>query len=504
MVSYQPSILGSKSSRFSGIPTAEVLFAYRLIWRIPIYIIYMHRDSYRNWSVCLGLAAVLALGWGGMCGKDSPNDHATGSSADSVVDSSARVFFLSNYSLMTSSGALMSVPVTGTDPVLLGTGVTAWNITPDKKKAFFLSGNGNLKSVPVAGGPAADLASGVFDGQITPDSSRLIYLTAGNGNLKSVPITGGASSSIAGSVGSFSVLPDSQGVIYATIVNVAAITGELYAAPITGGSNDLLSGDVLSYVKTNVDADQTNVIYSTPEMILRTVPITGGTPTDLVSGFDDWLLTPDRTKLIALTDYDPLVKGGSLRSLNTDGSGAIRISTYVYPGSWHITNDSARVVYLGNYNATTGFCNLKSVAVAGGGSVILDSQVLSLKLSPDTAMALYLNGSGQLRSVDIAGGTPVTITDTAPTMWQATSDNARVVFMDSFDSVSLTGQLKVAPMSGGSAIVLDTNVTSAWDIAPGDGYAIYITGDGRLKSAPLDGGTPIILAETVNSFMLAK
>ncbi|MFH1227404.1 MAG: hypothetical protein V1701_05825 [Planctomycetota bacterium] len=475
----------------------------------------MRRVLYRSCLSALVLSSILALGWGGMCGKDSPDDNSTDSSGpgSTELDNSARIIFMVNYSLVTSSGNLMSVPITGTTPALLGNGVSGWSVTPNKKNVLFQTNTGALKTVPVAGGTPLELATDVAVWQSAPDSSRIVYLTAGN-NLKSVPITGGATAPIAGAVGSFSISPDSLNIIYATIVNSAAITGELYAAPITGGSNDLLSGDVPSITKTAVAADNAHIVYSSPAALLQAVPITGGAPTALVSGFHGWSLTPDRTRVIALNNYSAIIFGGDLRSLYTDGSNNLRLATYVYPGTWTITSDSARVIYLGNYNSDTELCNLKSVPVTSTGLILLDSQVWAYRLSPDTTMAVYLNGSSELRCVSVTGGAPVTLTDApisgtagglaAPVMWQAASDNTNVVFMDNFNQVFQTGDLKTAPMAGGGTVLLDSGVTTAWDIAPGDKYAIYINLAGQLKTAPLSGDAPITLAEGVYSFQVIK
>ena len=223
-------------------------------------------------------------------------------------------------------GTIFSIPATGGTPTTLlsfnGTnganpygdltliGSTFYGVT----YAGGANGDGTIFSIPVTGGtPTTLLSFGGSNGQgpegdltLSSDGSTFYGMTSsgganGNGTIFSIPVTGGTPTTLlsfndtngAGPAGSLTLGADGSTLYGMTTGGGTYGVGTVFSIPVTGGSpttlltfngtngstplwSDLtLSGSTLYGVTSAGGANNEGIIFS--------IPVTGGTPTDLFS-----------------------------------------------------------------------------------------------------------------------------------------------------------------------------------------------------------------------------
>lgn len=159
-----------------------------------------------------------------------------------------------------------------------------------------------------------------------------------------------------------------------------------------------------------------------------------------------------------------------------------------------------RVIYLGKdgqiYIAPLDSKNVSTPLLPSGG------EVRDFKVTPDGQYVVYqttFNPSVSLYSVQVTGGTPVTLTQSATAygMWEISPDSKFVMYQQN-------PQLFVVPTQGGLPIPLVANGVQAWmnfislpTFTSDSSAVVYIGANARqilqLYAAPVTGATPIVL-----------
>ena len=417
---------------------------------------------------------------------------ASGSLGSSrVTADSARLIFLGKLSdpLITE---LYSVPVSGGTTLKLNANLPAnsfvrdFLLSPNGTRAFYRAdqntfGINELFSTPVTGGVPTRLNANlptngaVFDYIVSPDSSWVVYRASQDSQdfveLYSVPAGGGTTHKLNGTLSNFGsilasqfgVSPDNSRVVF-VVRSQFTLPPEVHSAPIDGsGSAVSLTGAMpaFSFISGfRITSDSSRVVYLADQdtdsvLELYSVPITGGTPIK-VSG--------------------TLVAGGS-----------------VDPGSYRLTPDGSRVIYIADQTTDSVF-ELFSASVLGGSVVKLNGTMASNRdvqdfaISADGARVVYTSDEGtdgvlELYSVPVAGGSPVKLNGTlvsggAVNGFALSADGASVLYRADQDTDNLF-EIYLVPIAGGTPEKINGSLAGSsqaggFSFSPNSQYALYL------------------------------
>lgn len=405
---------------------------------------------------------------------------------------------------------IFSVPAGGGDVTRLNTALTfsgadvgLFEISPDSQWVVYRADSAQderleLFSVPITGGTPvrlnASLPSGgdILSYSISPDSTRVVYtadqIVNDRVELFSVPIGGGAVQRLnsqlpaGGSVEQFSVSSDSQRVVYIADRDAAGNNGLYSAATTVGGAVALsVDRDVIDF---RIRPDAAFVVFRA---------INGLTGVQL---------------------YRVATLGGFVLRLNStlpDGGNV---------GSYEITADNLRVVYLADQNindvtelfsvtfAASRMTRLNGDLAVSGEEFVGD--VAEYRLSEDGGSVLYhadqlQDNVFELFRVGVTGGPTTRMNtdlpvggDVVEASFKFTPDGSRVVYQadQTIDNVT---EIFSVPVVGGVPIRLNGalpengNVVFDFRIAPDSSYVVYhaqqnTAGVNELYLVPTGGG----------------
>jgi len=406
--------------------------------------------------------------------------------------------------LYSVNGALYSQPLSGGSAIALGGDQSHWN------GPLFISSDGNtlleqrtdgIYRAPIAGGPAVKLSQ--------------------------PPATGdGSTISYAG------ISPDGRLVLEALAGEPPAAwkdqlqdprwTLALFVVPFSGGTPVRLSGSLdpdntIAYVQ--ITADGQRVIYAvaapdpnsqlggdgkigTAIIRLYSVPLAGGTPTQLASGslsdaIRSWQLTPD-------SQYVLYQKGlrNDLFSVPVAGGSSVQLSAIhqqeeqIYE-QW-ISPDSRYVLYV---TASA----LYAASIADGhavnlvGTLPLTEGLVAEQITPDSRYVLFRTNSALYR-VPITGGPPTRLT----TLTSSTLISDDELFIVGENAMYMADNaIYRVPLAGGTATRLTgppdpDGVLQLPTLSPDSRYLVYTIDRGAernraLYSVPIGGGAPVLL-----------
>jgi hypothetical protein len=423
------------------------------------------------------LAGVMALGYGGLCAgsNDSGSSGGTPTPQPATVE---QVVFMSNYITSTGGTAdLKVISADGTNASTLASNIIEYDLSADGSRIMYIDSGAitstyNYKAIPIGGGTSTllDTVSN-YMWQISKDGTKLVYYTTSDSSLKTVAMTGGAPVTLATNAEGWSwkVSANSAWVVYLDNYNSFSGTGTMKTISINGGIALMLDSDVQAF---EITPDSTKIIYLTGTGELHVILITGGTHNMLASNSS---------------------------------------------GMFEVSNDSAKVSFLHSYDINTNTYSASVVPVNGGTVQLLDTGVSMMygEISPDSTRALYMKNfdavtfMGDVYMVPLSGGTPARIAqNVAGHFAHATADSSKLVFSSDYSATNYTISLKVVSITGGTPATLATGVNS-WVVSPRSDRVVYMdsynssTMMGTLKVVPLSGaGTPTTLATNVMNMFI--
>jgi Tol biopolymer transport system component len=300
-----------------------------------------------------------------------------------------------------------------------------------------------LYSVPIYGPAAAGIkvngalvpGGNVRDFLISPNNSRVIYQadqeTDNIFELYSVPLSGPATVGIklnkalvaSGFFRSYQVSPDSSRVVYSADQETATVL-ELYSVPLSGPATAgiKLNGALLALGNVGdflISPDSSRVVYMAdklprPQTVtvveLYSVPIGGPAAAEIkingalvfIGNVINFLISPDSRRVVYRADqetdnvfelYSVPLGGPATAGIKINGA----LAALGNVGNFLISPDSGRVVYQANQQTATDI-ELYSVPLGGpaaagvklNGTLVLNGNVKSFQISPDTGRVLYI------------------------------------------------------------------------------------------------------------------
>jgi len=239
--------------------------------------------------------------------------------------------------------------------------------------------------------------------------------------------------------------------------------------------------------------------YDTGQSIMS-VPVTGGTPTTVVSNQDyPWAIAADANNIYWTNyDNDGAVSGGTTNAGQVlqapVGGGTVITLQMGLEDPYGIAIDSQNV-----YFTTYAGGRVKKVPI-GGGTVVTLAQGLNepCYIAASGGNVYWSNyGDGTVQTISASGtgpGTPTTLaTDDAGDNANGVAVSGSTVF---FAASNSPGGVYSVSASGGSSTLLAGKQDDPWGLAT-DGTNVYWTNNdnpGELVSVPIAGGTPTTLA----------
>lgn len=383
--------------------------------------------------------------------------------------------------------------------------------------------------------------------QLSPDSQWLLFLTTRDveGSTltlrrlyrtslitgQTIALTSATLPTLTGGtigVGRYTISPDSQTVVFTGVFGDRLGAGQfahLSTIPIGGGTPTVLDqiedGGIGTFDVPQIDPTGARVLYRMGQ-ILRSVQISGGTPTDLIDdrGNDDLIdiakITPDGSSVVVfaqrqgdaqLTLFRIPIGGGAPTALAT-------VADEELVSRLRLTSDGTRAVYeLFNptiVNERYIGDSIVSVALSGGGPIkLVDVPNIIIQdsaLSPDGAWVVY-NVEGyddRIYSIPTIGGStvsliPATFTDELG-RFEISADSQSVIFEGDtkFFSSGMHGIFRT-PIAGGVTTQLSiagpsgTGLTDGFALTPDGTSVIYHLQEGVFYRVPTIGGTSIAL-----------
>ncbi|MEM6283478.1 MAG: dockerin type I domain-containing protein [Chloroflexota bacterium] len=303
-------------------------------------------------------------------------------------------------------------------------------------------------------------------------------------------------------------------------------------------SNVKLNGSFLSTTNMTsilLSPDSNRVVYTADQdtnnvLELYSVPVAGGTPVKLngtlVSGgtVSAAIISPDSSRVIYIADqdtdgteelYSVPIGGGTPIKLNSTlvSGGNINKVTGITP---QVSPDSTTVIYSADQE-TDGTEELYSVPISGGtpvklnGTLRLLGRVLAFEISPDSKRVVYRatqdNNGPDLYSVPIGGGAFVKlngplINKGATSIFRISADSKRVVYEADRDTDNVV-ELYSVPIGGGAFVKLNGPIVSGgglrnFEISADNQTVVYLAEQDtdtilELYSVPIGGGNVVKL-----------
>jgi hypothetical protein len=225
---------------------------------------------------------------------------------------------------------------------------------------------GEVVKVPIVGGSPVTLATGPSNPVSVVVNATTAYWTIATltGNyVMSVPLGGGVATTFAsigasgGGITNFAPIAlDDTSVYWGDYV------GNLWKESLSGGAaTNLASGEA----PWGIAVDATNVYWNATETgLILSVPLDGGTPTTLSSGWYSAEQIVVNATSVFWTNY--VASGGTLMSVPLGGGVATTIATgQNAPNAWFLTKDSTSLYWTG-FESTTSGGSVLSVPLGGG------------------------------------------------------------------------------------------------------------------------------------------
>lgn len=323
---------------------------------------------------------------------------------------------------------ISGVPVAGRD-------VTQFAISPDSSTVTFVHASSSGKQwmrTNIAGESAPSVLSPSFSSgaqipkfAFTSNSDRLIYLVNRNFSnvyeLLSVSIVASGGTSVissplvaGGSVRDFAISANSSRVVFLADKEQVGVT-ELYSTTVTGSSDLKLSGPSTSVANVKsfkISPDSSRVAYTqsnaSGDVRMFSSPLTSSSPVAVCSGFSngesvaesDFAFSRNAQHLVFTAGTGP--SGSTVRLFSSqfdtgsciDISGPLSSGADVVGGSFAITPDSRRVLFLADKHRLTKE-DLFSVRIGGGAITKLSGEATSaaivsdFEISPNPEYAVF-------------------------------------------------------------------------------------------------------------------
>jgi len=401
---------------------------------------------------------------------------------------------------------------------------------------------------------------GITPAIVSDDGQWVVYIaeeTAGKRELFSVSIDGGTPVKLNPALGADDdifvphvVSADSQWVVFNVRGNANAGPDRVYSVPIDGSSAAtplhpvLGSGQLISEVSITPDSSRVIIrgeLDTDNAVELYSVPIDGSssTPTKLHPDYpagrfvqSSYLISSDSQTIIYRADQD-IDNALDLYSTRTDGSTssdptrltATAATTQNWVSSYHISNDSSRVIYTGDLEEDN-TTELYSVEVDGTNHVKLHADlsgtgkdVISnrIAISDDSSTVVFIANldtttDNELYRIPITGGSPTKLNGTLASTGDVNNfvispDSSTVIYQASQDNASRV-ELYSTPIGSSSSLRLNTalnadgkNVTDF--IISDDSSTVVYRADQttdelfELYSTPIDSSNPVKLNGTL-------
>jgi len=394
---------------------------------------------------------------------------------------------------LTNSYQLFTLPLDGSDPVLLGEDVTNFYGSHDYKviantdwtKILYITNNGDIYSVSYSNGASFLLGIELDDNnfKINPDWSRIVFKNQ-SGVWYSANINDGTSFLIANNPQDITISTNFNKIVY--------ITDKLYSISTSGGIPTVLSNDADNAI---ISPNSEIVVYSNSYYVqphptlykdLYSIPIDGGTEVLLFENtYEDCQISPDSSKVVVMNTRSEIssvdITGGTPILLGKTGNQTLRI---------HITPDSSKVISFSHVVPRS----LYQIPITGGTATILcedlpDSE--SYTLTPDNTYAICRNTSNQLYTTSITESSLSTLgTVYTYDKYFITNDWTKIVFKDTSNSIFS------ASISGANLTLLAENAHIS-SVTEDSNRVLYYKNDTELFSSPITGGEASHIANDV-------
>ncbi len=314
-----------------------------------------------------------------------------------ISPDSARVVFLADKDTndvieLYTTPIASNAPIKISGPLVLGGSAGSFQISPDSARVVFRAdkdtdGVDELYSTPIASSAPIKISGTLVAGgstnyfgsfKISPDSARVVFVADKDTDdvleLYSTPIATNSSEPIKISgtlaanrdVNSFLISPDSARVVFDADKDTNGVQ-ELYSTPIASSAPIKISGGLVTggeVIDYRISPDSARVVFLADKDIndvqeLYSTPIASGAPIKisgpLVTGgnvaFGAFLISPDSTRVVFLSDKDTdEVRELYSTPIATNSSAPIKISGLLVSGGevdggFRISPDSARVMF---------------------------------------------------------------------------------------------------------------------------------------------------------------
>jgi hypothetical protein len=418
-----------------------------------------------------------------------------------IAVDATRVYYLAG-----AANAVMGVPIAGGSPVTISSHY-ADTFVSDGANLYWASktscpGDGGpcdgvVASQPLDGGAQVTLATGTFtpvslavDGTSVYVASQGTSPTFGDGAILKVPLDGGAPATLASAqIDPTTLVVDAANVYWtngALGTNSMVVGGSVVQVPIAGGSPTTLASNLPE--PSGICVDGTNVYYTAlnggASGWVASVPLDGGTPTNLTVSAGSWAYT---LAVDATNAY--WAAGGSIWRMPKVGGQP----TALHAG---ISNADSVAVAGGTVYATYATGSLLALPANGGAPATLATNLGQPEgLAVNSQGVYWSDWTKDVMSMPLDGGvsTTLAIGTLAPVV---VVDGANVYWWD-----SSTSSVQKVSLGGGSVVTLATGLRS--DTLRGgialDANNVYLVlggtlagnyADGTLVSVPIQGGTP--------------
>lgn len=467
------------------------------------------------------------------------------------------------YSVNTSSGVFTELLPAKTDANGVDSGWEDKTISADGSYLVAHASDGSLWSVPATGGTAVMLAPEVDSFVITLDSTRVAYIS--DDVLWSVPITGGAPTLVmppawlvtGGTVNSVATIPGtnlllfegrdpslSYDALYRVTPQGAGLTALTFSNSVddyrvnSSGSHAIykhhygiysvklsgtpavipLAGTASSNLLYDValTPDGNTVIFAAENsnslLSLFTVPVTGGTPAEIITSglnqglfFDFFQLSLDGNHVVYFEDWEHLY------SVPTSGGAAVLLSETA-SGFYQIWAGAGHVAFMHDENGV-GKDELMVADLSTGTRqlILADTDIYSPQMSPDGSKIFFGATGSKLYETAMDGSSTIELSSSSTSLDTSTNIclNGTTTKVFAASSAQDTAHVATAGAAGSASLLPNTVPAKPGRatiplVSPDERYVAYVSqettaGEYHLYLASADGGSAVMLTSLAYS-----
>jgi hypothetical protein len=270
----------------------------------------------------------------------------------------------------------------------------------------------------------------------------------------------------------------SNGNIYWTQYDAAQ---NIMSVPVTGGTPTVvvsnqdypwaIAADATNIYWTNYDNDGAVSGGDTTAGQVLQAPLGGGTVTTLATGLED----PYGIAVDADNVYFTTYGGGKVKKVPI-GGGAVTILAQGLNAPCYIAVSGGNVYWANYGDGTVQMISTSGTAPGTPTTLATDlagDNANGIAVSGGTVFYAASNDPGDIYSVSAAGGTPTAIASGQDDPWGLATDGTNVYWTDNDDP----GDLVFVPIAGGTPTTLTSSLIDPTGIAV-DSTGVYVTGDG--------------------------